>query len=193
MRRRIFRPEFPGRPTKQRPSSSRAASPAWMRRCLVEPSASDMSGPCSPAGMKARSYATPVRFGSIDARLWQLINVAQRALLKRTGREKAVHKNSGARKRVSDDVIGRTSRFRKLRFVHIDGEVRQGSDAQQCLRAARLGVCRAHPSGAKCELVLHCNRCCISQEFALLPRLAFRLTIGGGISPSWMGRRSGRR
>ena len=29
--------------------------------------------------------------------------------------------------------------------------------------------------------------------FMLLPRLAFRLTIGGGISPSWMGRRSGRR
>ena len=34
----------------------------------------------------------PVKFGSIDARLWQLINVAQRALLKRTGREKAVRK-----------------------------------------------------------------------------------------------------
>src|SRR5271157_1822753 len=57
-------------------------------------------------------------------------------------------------------------RFRKLRFVRIDGAVRQGSDAQQCLRTARLGVCRAHPSRAKCELVLHCNRCCISQEFA---------------------------
>ena len=60
----------------------------------------------------------------------------------------------------------RTCRFRKLRFVRIDGAIRRGSDAQQCLRAARLGVCRAHPSRAKCELVLHCNRCCISQEFA---------------------------
>ena len=57
-------------------------------------------------------------------------------------------------------------RFRKLRFVRIDGAIRRGSDAQQCLRTARLGVCRAHPSRAKCELVLHCNRCCISQEFA---------------------------
>ena len=61
---------------------------------------------------------------------------------------------------------GDRCRFRKLKFVHIDGAIRRGSDAQQCLRTARLGVCRAHPSRAKCELVLHCNRCCISQEFA---------------------------
>src|SRR6516162_3197377 len=37
----------------------------------------------------------------------------------------------------------------KTRFVRIDGEARQGSDTQQCLRTARSGVCRVRPCQAR--------------------------------------------
>ena len=53
----------------------------------------------------------------------------------------------------------------KTRFVCIDGGARQESDAQQPLRSARLGVCRACPSQAKREFAFHYNRWHISQEF----------------------------
>ena len=53
-------------------------------------------------------------------------------------------------------------RFRKIRFVHIDGVTRRGSDGRQCLRTARLRACKAHPSRGKRESVLHCNRWRIS-------------------------------
>jgi hypothetical protein len=66
--------------------------------------------------MKARSYAIPLKFGSMDARLSQLINVAQRALLKQTGREKLRAKTQARAKQVPDDVIGRTSEIRVLRL-----------------------------------------------------------------------------
>jgi len=54
----------------------------------------------------------------------------------------------------------------ETRFVRIDGEARQESDARQFLRTARSGVGRARPSQAKREFALHCNRSHISQEFA---------------------------
>jgi hypothetical protein len=57
-------------------------------------------------------------------------------------------------------------RFRKIRFVYIDGVTRRGSDGRQCLRTARLRACKAHPSRGKREYVLRCNRRHISQEFA---------------------------
>jgi putative CocE/NonD family hydrolase len=53
----------------------------------------------------------------------------------------------------------------KTRFVRIDGEGRQGSKVQQCLRTARSGVCRARPSRAKREFAPYYNRRRISQEF----------------------------
>jgi hypothetical protein len=42
-------------------------------------------------------------------------------------------------------------RFRNLRFVHIDGVARQGSDTQQRLRTSRSDLCRACPSQARRE------------------------------------------
>src|SRR6266516_906754 len=44
-----------------------------------------------------------------------------------------------------------TCRFRNLRFVHIDGVARQGSDTQQRLRTSRSDLCRACPSQARRE------------------------------------------
>jgi hypothetical protein len=46
----------------------------------------------------------------------------------------------------------------KSRFVRIDGAARQGLDAQQCLRTARFGACKARPFLAKREYALHYNR-----------------------------------
>jgi hypothetical protein len=57
-------------------------------------------------------------------------------------------------------------RFRNLRFVHIDGVARQGSDTQQRLRTSRSDLCRACPSRARREFAPHYNRSHISQEFA---------------------------
>ena len=47
------------------------------------------------------------------------------------------------RKGSTREIIGlfQACRFRKLKFVRIDGAVRQGSDAQRCLRTARLSSC----------------------------------------------------
>jgi hypothetical protein len=51
------------------------------------------------------------------------------------------------------------------RFAHTDDASRQGSDAQQCLRIARLGACRERPSRAKREFALRYSRKHILQEF----------------------------
>src|SRR6266481_2631394 len=42
----------------------------------------------------------------------------------------------------------------KTRFERIDGVVRQGLDTRQCLRIARLAVCRARPSRASPRLIV---------------------------------------
>ena len=85
-----------------------------------------------------------------------------------TAIERPTTARDAARRALQSD---RASRFPhhslpKTRFVRIDGEVRQGSDTQQCLRTARSGVGRARPSQAKREFEPHCNRSHISQEFA---------------------------
>jgi hypothetical protein len=46
----------------------------------------------------------------------------------------------------------------KSRFVRIDGAGRQGLDAQQWLRTAGFGACKARPFLAKREYALHYNR-----------------------------------
>jgi hypothetical protein len=46
----------------------------------------------------------------------------------------------------------------KTRFERTDGGARQESDARQCFRTARSGVCRARPSRAKREFARHYNR-----------------------------------
>jgi hypothetical protein len=53
----------------------------------------------------------------------------------------------------------------KSRFERTDDVGRQGSDAQRCLRTARLGVCRVRPSRAKHAFVPRYNRWHISQGF----------------------------
>ena len=53
----------------------------------------------------------------------------------------------------------------KTRFERIDDVVRQGLDTRQCLRIARLAVCRARLSRAKRASAPHCNRKRISKGF----------------------------
>src|SRR6202035_3136702 len=53
----------------------------------------------------------------------------------------------------------------KSRFERADDVARQGSDAQQRLRTAQSGVCRAHPSRAKHAFASRYNRWHISQGF----------------------------
>jgi hypothetical protein len=54
-------------------------------------------------------------------------------------------------------------RFRKTRFEHSDGVVRQRPGTRQCRRTVRRAVCRAHPSRAKRGSEPHCNRSRISR------------------------------
>src|SRR6516162_2659612 len=50
-------------------------------------------------------------------------------------------------------TVSHSCRFRKVRFVHIDGVARRGSGEQQCLRTARSHACRAHPSRLKTQII----------------------------------------
>jgi hypothetical protein len=53
----------------------------------------------------------------------------------------------------------------EIRFERTDDGARQGSGAQQRLRTARSGVCRARPSQAKHVFASHYNKRYISQGF----------------------------
>src|SRR3984893_14159645 len=56
-------------------------------------------------------------------------------------------------------------RAKACRFRNLDEVARQGSDAQQRLRTAQSGVCRARPSRARHAFAPRYNRWHISQGF----------------------------